>query len=69
MTNFVSENFHQLRTLIDTSDVLSDTTKLNMRKCIVSIEQEFDRIDKNMSMAYDTQSKLKDILEHIIDNL
>ncbi len=69
MTNFIKDCFYQLRSMIDTSENLIDTEKLNMRKCLNDIENEFVSYDKKISSAYDKESVLKDILEHIIDNL
>ena len=69
MTNSTKDSFYQLRSMIDTSINLDDTTKLNMRKCLNEIENEFVRTDDKLSKSYDKESTLKDILENIIDNL
>ena len=69
MTKYVNDNFYQLRSMIDSSDVLSDTIKINMCDCLNAIEQEFEKVDRNLTSAYNKQSMLKDLLEHLIDNL
>jgi len=69
VTKYVNDNFYQLRSMIDSSDVLSDTIKINMCDCLNAIEQEFEKVDRNLTSAYNKQSMLKDLLEHLIDNL